>query len=84
MTILISDDILQAQNLDERSLRIEVAVILYDREILSLGLAAQMANLDRMQFQQALSERNVPIKYRSEDLMLDLQTLRQLKLYGGN
>ena len=84
MAILISDDILKAKNLDEHALRVEVASVLYDREILSLGLAARMASLDRMQFQQALTERDIDIKYGPEDLQRDIKTLSNLKLYGRN
>jgi predicted HTH domain antitoxin len=84
MAIIISDDILRAQHLDEHTLRIEVATVLYDREVLSLGLAARMAGLDRMQFQAALAERGIDLKYTAEDLRQDLDTLKKLKLYGGD
>ena len=84
MAIIISDDILQAQNLDEQTLRIEVAAILYDKEVLSLGMAAQMAGLDRMQFQAALSDRGVDVKIDIEDLQQDLATLKKLGLYDSH
>ena len=84
MAIIISDDILRAQHLDEHILRIEVAAVLYDREVLSLGLAAQMAGLDRMQFQAALAERDIDLKFDLNDLHQDLDTLRKLNLYGGH
>ncbi len=84
MAILISDEILKAQHLSEATLRLEVATILYDREVLSLGLAAQMAGLDRMQFQEALAEREIDLKYGPEDFRQDIATLRKLNLYGGN
>jgi len=82
MAIIISDDILRAQGLEEATLRIEVATVLYDREVLSLGLAAQMAGLDRMQFQAALAERAIDLTYSEEDFLQDLDTLKKLKLYG--
>lgn len=84
MAIIISDDILRAQHLDEHTLRVEVATILYDRGVLSLGLAAQMAGLDRLQFQAALAGRGICIHYDEADLRQDLETLKKLKLYGGN
>lgn len=82
MAILISDDILRAENLDEDALRIELATILYDRELLSLGLAARMARLDRMQFQREMAARNIDLKYSPDDLEQDLDTLSKLNLYG--
>ena len=84
MAILISDDILRSYSLDEAQLRLELACILYDKEILSLGQAARMAEIDRMAFQKALAERGIDLKYTAADLAQDLQTLRKLELYGGD
>lgn len=84
MAIIISDELLSSCSLDEGQLRIELACILYDKEILSLGQAARMAEIDRMAFQKALAERGIDIKYTAADLEQDLQTLGKLKLYGGD
>jgi len=71
----ISDQILQASGLTEEELTLEIAVALYQREILSLGKAAELANLHRMAFQTALSERQVPVNYGPDDLEADMATL---------
>ena len=78
MTLNISDQVLQASGLTEEELTLEIAVALYQREILSLGKAAELANLHRMAFQAALSERKVPINYSVEDLEADLATLNRV------
>lgn len=75
MTLNISDQILQASGLTEEELTLEIAVALYQREILSLGKAAELANLHRLAFQAALSERQVPVNYGVEDLEADMATL---------
>ena len=78
MTLNISDQILQASGLTEEELTLEIAVSLYQREILSLGKAAAFAGLHRMAFQAALSEREVPINYSVEDLEADLNALDRI------
>ena len=75
MLLDISDQILQASGLTEEELTLEIAVALYQREILSLGKAAELANLHRFAFQAALSERQVPVNYGLEDLEVDMATL---------
>jgi predicted HTH domain antitoxin len=80
MTLNISDQVLQASGLTEEELTLEIAVALYQREILSLGKAADFAGLHRMAFQAALYKRKVPINYDIEDLEDDLETLEKLGL----
>jgi predicted HTH domain antitoxin len=80
MTLNISDQVLQASGLTEDELTLEIAVALYQREILSLGKAADFAGLHRMAFQAALYKRKVPINYDIEDLEDDLETLEKLGL----
>ena len=79
MAVLISDELLNAFQLDERKIRIEIACILYDKGILSLAQAASMAALDRISFQKELSQREIFIKYSVEDLEEDLNTLANLR-----
>ncbi|WP_293567099.1 UPF0175 family protein [Phaeodactylibacter sp.] len=55
-----------------------IAVALYQREILSLGKAADFAGLHRMAFQAALYEQKVPINYSVEDLEADLNALDRI------
>ncbi|HKK79927.1 MAG TPA: UPF0175 family protein [Phaeodactylibacter sp.] len=78
MTLNISDQVLQASGLTEEELTLEIAVALYQREILSLGKAADFAGLHRMAFQATLYERKVPINYDIEDLEDDLATLSRV------
>ena len=78
MTLNIPDQVLQASGLTEEELTLEIAVALYQREILSLGKAAAFADLHRMAFQAALSERELPLNYSVEDLEADLNTLDRI------
>jgi predicted HTH domain antitoxin len=47
--------------LNNRSLRLEVAIDLFQTGEVSLGRAAEIAGLDRWQFQDVLRERHIPI-----------------------
>jgi predicted HTH domain antitoxin len=47
--------------LNNRSLRLELALDLFKNDEVSLGRAAEIAGLDRWQFQDVLHERGIPI-----------------------
>ncbi|MGH9767413.1 MAG: UPF0175 family protein [Blastocatellia bacterium] len=47
--------------LNNRSLRLELALDLFKNDEVSLGRAAEIAGLDRWQFEEILSERGIPI-----------------------
>jgi predicted HTH domain antitoxin len=47
--------------LNNRSLRLELAIDLFRTDEVSLGRAAEIAGIDRWQFQEVLRERHIPI-----------------------
>ncbi|MBI1760085.1 MAG: UPF0175 family protein [Acidobacteria bacterium] len=47
--------------LNNRPLRLELALDLFQKDEVSLGRAAEMAGLDRWQFEEVLRERRIPI-----------------------
>lgn len=47
--------------LNNRSLRLELALDLFKGDEVSLGRAAELAGLDRWQFEEVLREREIPI-----------------------
>lgn len=61
--------------LNNKSLRLELAIDLFRSDEVSLGRAAEIAGLDRWQFQDALHERGVPVIIEAgvaEEMDLDL------------
>ena len=52
-------------------LRCELAVALYQQEILAFGKAAELAGLTREMFAVELTRRNIPRHYSQEDASLD-------------
>jgi predicted HTH domain antitoxin len=78
MSIIISDEILYATHMTEAEFLQEVAILLYQKEKLSLGKASRLAQMSRGQFQLLLASRRIPLNYDIEDFEADLATLRQL------
>ena len=56
----------------EARLRLELGVSLYAQEILSLGKAAELAEISRWEFNDVLARRGIPMHYSGRDLANDL------------
>ena len=56
----------------EPRLRVELALALYAQGILSFGEAAELGGLNRFQFGDLATTREVPRHYGEDDLALDL------------
>jgi predicted HTH domain antitoxin len=78
MSVLIPDDILQASRLSERELKVEIAVMLFEKEKLTLGQASHLAAMDYLEFQHLLARRRLPVHYDVADFEQDLKTLGEL------
>jgi predicted HTH domain antitoxin len=78
MSLLIPDEILRASRLSERDLKVEIAIMLFEREKLTLGQACRFAAMDRLEFQHLLASRRIPIHYDVADFEHDLETLAEL------
>jgi predicted HTH domain antitoxin len=76
MSVLIPDEVLQASRLTERELKAEIAVMLFEKEKLTLGQASRLAAMDRLEFQHLLASRRIPVHYDVADFEQDLETLR--------
>ncbi len=79
MSVIISDEILQATGLSEAELKQEIAVLLFQREKLTLGQASQLAGVSQLQFQHLLASRQIPVHYDVAEFEEDLKTLKELK-----
>ena len=78
MSVLIPDEVLEAAGMTEAELKQEIAVVLYGRGHLSLGRASRLAGMGRIEFQQLLTSRQIPMHYDVADLEADIETLRSL------
>jgi predicted HTH domain antitoxin len=57
-------------------LQLELAISLYAQDILSLGKAAELAGISRLELNDVLAKRGVPMHYTQEDLSNDLAYAR--------
>ena len=79
MSVVISDDTLRASRMTEAEFKQEVALLLFASGKLPLGYASKLAEMDKIQFQQLLQKRKIPLySYDIEDFELDLKNLREL------
>jgi len=79
MSIVISDEILQASQLTPSEFRQEIALHLFQTGRLTLGYASQLAQMEPQEFRQLLKQRQIPLySYDVEDFELDLKNLREL------
>jgi len=77
MSILISDDILQSARLTEDELKQEIAILLFQKEKLTLAQASRFAGMTRLQFQHLLASRKIPVHYDIAEFEEDLKTLKE-------
>ena len=79
MSIVISDEILQASQLTSSEFRQEIALHLFQTGRLTLGYASKLAQMKSQEFRQLLKQRQIPLySYDIEDFELDLKNLREL------
>lgn len=76
--VAIPEDILQATRMSDEELKQEIAVMLFQKEKLTLGQAAHLAGMSQLQFQHLLASRQIPVHYDVEEFEEDLQTLKEL------
>jgi len=78
MSVVISDDILHTTRMSKIELMQEIAVLLFQKDKLTLGQASELAEMTQLQFQHILASRQIPIHYDVEDFEADLKTLREM------
>jgi predicted HTH domain antitoxin len=80
MTIEISDHIIAQSGMNETDVLLEIALSLYQRGVLPLGLAAQLVGLHRYAFQQEMSRRKIPVNLTWAEVQQDLENIQAAKI----
>ncbi|WP_404785886.1 UPF0175 family protein [Altericista sp. CCNU0014] len=80
MSLVISDELVQASGLSEVELLQELVLLLYQREKISLGKASRILGISQLDFQSLLTNHNLYIHYDVNDLHEDVQNLQELGL----
>ncbi|NER20068.1 MAG: UPF0175 family protein [Symploca sp. SIO1C2] len=78
MSLVISDDIVKVSGLSEREFLIEVVIMLFEQDKISLGKASELLEMHRMQFQTLLAERDICVHYDVAEFQEDLKTLQEM------
>ena len=78
----IPKDVLFAARIAEKSasqeLKKELAIHLFEREVLTLGKAAEFAKIPRIEFMDLLGSLKIPLHYSVDDWERDKKTLKGL------
>lgn len=79
MSVLVSDEILQAANMSDADLKRELAILLYQQKKLGLGKARELAEMPLIEFQRELAQRQIPV---FDDVVGFEAEVAQLKTLG--
>ena len=79
MTIQISDALAEQAKLDEKSAKLELALVLYDQERISGSQVRAMCGLGFFEFEKIVKARGLPTCIiTDEEGMRDLETMKKL------
>lgn len=78
MSLVISDEILKASGLSESELLLEIVIMLFQQEKISIGKASQLVGMNQIKFQELLARRSICIHYDVSEFQEDLKTLQEL------
>lgn len=76
MSLVISDDLVKASGFSENELFLEIVLMLFRQDKISLGKASELVGLHRMQFQKLLADRDICVHYDVAEFQDDLDTLQ--------
>ncbi len=79
--VVVPAKILRASGLSPREFLVELAVYLFDKEVLTLGQAKALAGMSMADFMQLLGQRGVNMHYDVEEFKQDIETLKRTGLW---
>jgi predicted HTH domain antitoxin len=77
MSLVIADEILKASGLSESELLLEIVIMLFEKEKLTLGKASRLVGIDQIQFQRLLASRRIPVHYDVAEFREDIKSLKE-------
>ena len=72
----LPDNLSQTDTFNQGDWLREIAVALFQKELITLGTASQIAGMHQMEFQQLTGSRGICIHYDVEEFQEDIQSLR--------
>jgi predicted HTH domain antitoxin len=76
ITLDIPDEITQSNTLSQIDWLREIAIALFQQELITLGTASHIAGMHQLEFQGLLSDRGICIHYDMDDYKADIESLR--------
>jgi predicted HTH domain antitoxin len=79
MPLILSDETLSSIKMTAEEVRLNLGIWLFLEQRISIGKAAQLAGMNRFEFQKVLSARQIPtINYEIKDVEKELNALSTL------
>lgn len=78
MSLTIPDEIIRSTKMSISELAQEIAIMLYQKNKLTLSQASHLADMSILRFQHLLASRQIPINFDEDDLNQDLKALEEL------
>lgn len=75
LTLELPDDLRPDSRFNEDDWLREIAIALFQQEVISLGRASKIARMHVSEFQKAIAERGICVHYGVEDFEQDLQMI---------
>lgn len=76
MSLLISDEIVKASGLSESELLLEILILLFRQDKISLGKASELLGVNQIRFQRLLADRGICVHYDVAEFQEDLRHLQ--------
>lgn len=77
MSLLISDEIVKASGLTEFDLLLEIVILLFQQDKISLGKASELLGISQIRLQRLLGDRHICVHYDVAEFQEDLQHLQK-------
>ncbi|MDY6802495.1 MAG: UPF0175 family protein [Cyanobacteriota bacterium] len=77
ITLEIPDEMVQGKGLNEGDWLQEIAIALFQQELITLGRASRIARMHQVDFQKLLGSRGICIHYDIEDFEEDVRHLEE-------
>lgn len=75
MTIVISNEVLHNVEMSEEQMLQEIAIMLFQKERFTLAQASRFAQMNQLEFQKLLANRQIPLHYDIAELREDMKSL---------
>ena len=77
ITLEIPDEMVRGKGLDEAEWLQEIAIALFQQELITLGRASRIARMHQVDFQKLLGSRGICIHYDIEEFEEDVRHLEE-------